>query len=791
MTPTAAGAPFTRTSRLARLEGLLQERILVLDGAMGTMLQRHRLTEEDYRGARFADHPRDLRGDSDLLCLTQPAIVREIHAAYLEAGADVVSTNSFTATRIAQADYGLSDVAREINEAAARLAREAADEAEARDGRPRYVGGSVGPTNRTASISPDVNDPAARNVTFPELVGAYRESAEGLIAGGADILLVETIFDTLNAKAAIVGLEEAFEATGDRLPLVISGTITDASGRTLSGQTVEAFWASIRHAKPLLVGLNCALGAKQLREHVEELGRIADLPLAAYPNAGLPNELGGYDETPPVTATALGEWARAGLVNVAGSCCGSTPEHTRAIADAVAGIPPRVIPEVPPVTLLSGLEPLVIPMPGGAFVNIGERTNVTGSRQFARLMAAGREGEDQAVEVARDQVVNGAVILDVNMDEAMLDGVEAMTRFLRRLATEPDIAKVPFMVDSSRWGVIEAGLQQLQGRGVVNSISLKEGEDEFLRQARLCRRYGASVVVMAFDEQGQADTVERRVDVLTRAHTPADRPRSGFAPEDIILDPNIFAIATGMEEHADYANAFFEATRRVKATIPHARVSGGVSNVSFAFRGNDRVREAIHAVFLYHAIRAGLDMAIVNAGRHPAVRRHRARAQGAGRGRRAQPPPGRHRPPARDRATLRRRRGRGQGRRGPRVARAARQRAPHPRPGRGHGRVDRRGHRGGAAGLDPPARRDRGAADGRHEHRRRPVRLGADVPAPGRQERPGDEEGGRPPHPVPRGAARGHRPARGHDRHGHRQGRRPRHRQEHRRASCWAATTTR
>jgi 5-methyltetrahydrofolate--homocysteine methyltransferase len=613
MTPTAAGTPFTRTSRLDRLGGQLAERILVLDGAMGTMLQRYQLTEADYRGERFADHPKDLRGDSDLLCLTRPAVVREIHAAYLDAGADVISTNSFTATRIAQADYGLSHVAREINEAAARLAREAADEAETRDGRPRYVGGSVGPTNRTASISPDVNDPAARNVTFPDLVAAYRESAEGLIAGGADILLVETIFDTLNAKAAIVGLEEAFDASGVRLPLVISGTITDASGRTLSGQTVEAFWASVRHARPLLVGLNCALGAKQLREHVEELGRIANVPLAAYPNAGLPNELGGYDETPDVTSTALGEWARAGLVNVAGSCCGSTPEHTRAIAEAVAGVPPRVIPEVPRRTLLSGLEPLAIPMPGGAFINIGERTNVTGSRAFARLMAAGRAGEDKAVEVARDQVANGAVMLDVNMDEAMLDGVAAMTRFLRRLATEPDVAKVPIMVDSSRWPVIEAGLQQLQGRSVVNSISLKEGEEEFLRQARLCRRYGAAVVVMAFDEEGQADSVERRVSVLRRAHRILTE-QAGFEPEDIILDPNIFAIATGIEEHADYANAFFEATRRLKATIPEARVSGGVSNVSFAFRGNDRVREAIHAVFLYHAIRAGLDMAIVNAG---------------------------------------------------------------------------------------------------------------------------------------------------------------------------------
>ena len=613
MTQTDTGTPFTRASRRARLDALLAERILVLDGAMGTMIQRYRLSEADFRGERFADHPRDLRGNSDVLVLTQPAIVREIHAAYLAAGADIVTTDSFTATRIAQADYGLSHAAGELNEQSARLARSAADAAEARDGRPRFVGGSLGPTNRTGSISPDVNDAAARNVTFAELAEAYREAATGQAVGGADILLVETTFDTLNAKAAIFGIEAAFDDLGYRLPVVISGTIVDASGRTLSGQTVEAFWASIRHANPLLVGLNCALGARQLREHVEELGRIADVPLAAYPNAGLPNELGGYDETPEDTAAALGAWARAGLVNLAGSCCGSTPEHTAAIAAAVAGVPPRVVPTLDPITRLSGLEPLSIPMPGGAFVNIGERTNVTGSRKFARLMAAGRDGEDEAVAIARDQVANGAVILDVNMDEAMLDGVEAMTRFLRRLATEPDVAKVPVMVDSSRWSVIEAGLQQLQGRSVVNSISLKEGEDEFLRQARLCRRYGASVVVMAFDEAGQADTVDRRVAVLRRAHDLLTR-EAGFAPEDIILDPNIFAIATGIEEHAEYANAFFEATRRLKREIPHARISGGVSNVSFAFRGNDRVREAIHAVFLYHAIRAGLDMAIVNAG---------------------------------------------------------------------------------------------------------------------------------------------------------------------------------
>ena len=471
-----------------------------------------------------------------------------------------------------------------------------------------------------------MNDPAARNVSFGELAAAYRESAEGHVKGGADLLLVETIFDTLNAKAAIFAIEETFEALGCRIPVIISGTIVDASGRTLSGQTLEAFWTSIRHANPMLVGLNCALGAKQLREHVVEMSRLADVPLAAYPNAGLPNELGGYDETPNQTATALGEWARAGLINLAGSCCGSTPEHTAAIVEAVAGVAPRVVPPRAHSTRLAGLEPLVIPMPGGAFVNVGERTNVTGSRQFARLMlgidgegatnGTATKAEDEAVAIARDQVANGAVILDVNMDEAMLDGVAAMTRYLRRLGSEPDIAAVPVMVDSSKWSVIEAGLQQLQGRPVVNSISLKEGEAEFLRQARLCHRYGAAAVVMAFDEEGQADSVDRRVAVLTRAYRLLTE-QAGFAPDDIILDPNIFAIATGIEEHARYAISFFEATRRLKAELPEARISGGVSNVSFAFRGNDRVREAIHAVFLYHAIRAGLDMAIVNAGALP------------------------------------------------------------------------------------------------------------------------------------------------------------------------------
>ncbi|HEV7604990.1 MAG TPA: methionine synthase [Candidatus Limnocylindrales bacterium] len=606
-------APFDRASRLAALPGILRDRILVLDGAMGTMLQDYRFSEADFRGERFRDHPRDLRGDSDLLCLTQPAAVSAIHAAYLDAGADVLSTNSFTATRIAQADYGFDPATvRELNVAAARLARDAADRAElAQPDRPRYVAGSLGPTNRTGSMSADVGDPAARSVTWEELEVAYREAAAGLIDGGADILLVETIFDTLNAKAAIAAVLSLFEEIGERLPLIISGTIVDASGRTLSGQTVEAFWHSIRHADPLIVGLNCALGPKQLREHLDVLSRVADRPVSAYPNAGLPNELGGYDETPEQMAEALGEWARHGLLNVAGSCCGSTPAHVAAIAAAVAGVPPRQIPEPTGVTRLSGLEPLVIPPPGNAFVNVGERTNVTGSRKFARLVAA--EQEDEAVDIAREQVTNGAQLIDVNMDEAMLDGVAAMTRFLRRIAAEPDIATVPVMVDSSKWSVIEAGLQQLQGKGVVNSISLKEGEEEFLRQARLCRRYGAAVVVMAFDERGQAESVERRIAVLRRGYDLLTGV-VGFQPEDIILDANIFAIATGMEEHNAYAVSFIETVRRLKEEFPGTRTSGGVSNVSFAFRGNDRVREAIHSVFLYHAIAAGLDMAIVNAG---------------------------------------------------------------------------------------------------------------------------------------------------------------------------------
>jgi 5-methyltetrahydrofolate--homocysteine methyltransferase len=607
-----------REERRAALRAALRERILVLDGAMGTMIQRHGLDEAGFRGERFAGREelaRDLQGDNDLLSLTRPELISEIHHGYLDAGADIIETNTFTATAIAQADYGTGHLAREMNAAAARLARDAADAVEAASRsegsyRRRWVAGALGPTNRTASISPDVNDPAARNVTFDELADAYADAARGLIEGGADVLLIETIFDTLNAKAAIFGLEGVFDEIGERWPLMISGTIVDLSGRTLTGQTTEAFWTSVMHARPLTVGLNCALGPRQLRPFVQELGRVAPIPLSVYPNAGLPNEFGGYDETPDQMRGVLAEFASSGLLNIVGGCCGTTPEHIRAFADAVRDLPPRVPPTIERRTRLSGLEPLVIG-PDTRFVNVGERTNVTGSRKFARLIVEGNLPD--AVEIAREQVANGAQAIDVNMDEAMLDSVEAMTRFLRLLAGEPDISRVPILVDSSKFEVIEAGLKCIQGRGVVNSISLKEGEDEFIRQARLVRRYGAAVIVMAFDEAGQADTVERKVAIAKRAFDILTE-RAGFSPEEVILDPNIFAVATGIEAHAGYAVAYIEATRRIKAELPGPLVSGGVSNVSFAFRGNERVREAIHSVFLYHAIAAGMDMGIVNPG---------------------------------------------------------------------------------------------------------------------------------------------------------------------------------
>ena len=611
MTPLPGPAFPARARRLAALERLLAERILVLDGAMGTMIQTHDLTEADFRGERFRTHPSDLRGCNDLLCLTRPDVIGGIHDAYLDAGADLIESNSFNSTSIALADYALAPIARELNRAAAGVARAAADRAEAREpGRFRYVAGAVGPTNRTASLSPDVNDPGHRNVDFDTLAAAYIDAVEGLVEGGADLLLVETIFDTLNAKAAIFAIEACFERWGARLPVIISGTVVDQSGRTLSGQTVEAFWLSVAHARPLAVGLNCALGAKALREHVQELARVAPVRISVYPNAGLPNAFGGYDETPAELAAVVGEFAQHGLVNIVGGCCGTTPAHIRALAAAVRGVPPRHPPEVEPRLRLSGLEPLTVG-PTTNFVNVGERTNVTGSRRFAKLILDGRF--EAALEVARQQVDNGAQLIDVNMDEGMLDSVAAMTRFLRLAAVEPGIAKVPVMIDSSRWDVLEAGLKCVQGKSVVNSISLKEGEEPFLRQARLVRRYGAAVVVMAFDEQGQADTVERKVAIARRAYDLLTT-QAGFPPEDVIFDPNVFAIGTGLEEHAGYGLAFIEATRRIKAELPHVSISGGISNVSFAFRGNDPVREAIHAVFLFHAIRAGLDMGIVNAG---------------------------------------------------------------------------------------------------------------------------------------------------------------------------------
>ncbi|HZQ72790.1 MAG TPA: methionine synthase [Burkholderiales bacterium] len=598
-------------SSLQRLESLFAERILLLDGAMGTMIQRARLAEEDYRGARFRDWPRDLRGNNDLLCLTQQRLIGEIHAGYLDAGADIIETNTFNSTSIALADYGMEALARELNRAAAELAVSAARECERRrPGRPRFVAGVLGPTNKTASISPDVNDPGFRAVGFDDLVRAYGEAVDGLLDGGVDVLLVETVFDTLNAKAALFAVQEAFERRGMRLPLLVSGTITDASGRTLSGQTAQAFYNSIRHARPLVVGLNCALGARELRPYVEELAGFAESFVSCHPNAGLPNAFGEYDDTPEIMAEHIGEWAKNGWLNLAGGCCGTTPEHIRAMAEAVRAAPPRKPPARSTALRLAGLEPLNVDE-HSLFVNIGERTNVTGSKAFARLILAGDYAG--ALSVARQQVENGAQVIDVNMDEAMLDSEKAMTTFLNLVSAEPDIARVPIMIDSSKWSVIEAGLKCVQGKAVVNSISLKEGEAEFLRQARLCRQYGAAAVVMAFDEKGQADTLERRIAVCKRAYELLTG-RLQFPSEDIVFDPNIFALATGLEEHARYGIDYIEAVRWIRANLPDAKVSGGVSNLSFSFRGNEPVREAMHTAFLYHAIRAGLSMGIVNAG---------------------------------------------------------------------------------------------------------------------------------------------------------------------------------
>jgi len=597
---------------MTRLESLLAERILVLDGAMGTMIQRHGLAEGDYRGERFARHSHDLRGDNDVLVLTRPDVVAGIHDAYLAAGADLIETNTFNATAIAQADYGLGPLVREINVAAARLARAAADAWTGRTPeRPRFVAGAIGPTNKTLSISPDVNDPTFRSVTFDAMRDAYAEQVRGLVEGGCDLLLIETIFDTLNAKAALVAIEDVFAEARVRLPLMISVTITDRSGRTLSGQTIDAFYTAIAHAAPLCAGINCALGAREMRPYLEDLAATARCFVSCYPNAGLPNAFGGYDEAPAVTAALLREFATAGLVNVVGGCCGTTPEHVAAIAEAVAGVAPRRRPAGPePYTRFSGLETLTI-RPDSNFIMIGERTNVTGSARFAELIRKGDYAA--ALAVALEQVRSGANLIDVNMDEGLLDSERAMTTFLNLVATEPEVARVPIVIDSSKWSVIEAGLKCVQGKPIVNSISLKEGEADFLAKAALARRYGAGVVVMAFDERGQADTVERKVEICQRAYRLLTE-RAGMDPLDVVFDPNILAIATGMEEHADYAKNFIEATRIIKASCPGAKVSGGVSNLSFAFRGNAVVREAMNSAFLYHAIRAGMDMGIVNAG---------------------------------------------------------------------------------------------------------------------------------------------------------------------------------
>ncbi|MYF23737.1 MAG: methionine synthase, partial [Nitrospira sp. SB0678_bin_10] len=599
------------TTRIEELKDRLQRRIVVLDGAMGTMIQKQNLSEADFRGERFTAHPCDLKGNNDLLVLTQPELIGSLHREYLDAGADMIETNTFNSTAISMADYQMEHLAYELNVAGASVARKAADAVMQKDpSRPRFVAGVMGPTNRTASMSPDVNNPAFRAVTFEQLRQAYVEQVRGLVEGGSDLLLVETIFDTLNAKAAFFAIDQYRQEQGLSIPVMVSVTITDQSGRTLSGQTIEAFWHSIADADPFSVGINCALGAKQMRPYIEELSKLAPAYISCHPNAGLPNAFGGFDETPELMAADLREFAGNGWLNIVGGCCGSTPEHIGAIAEAVRDLPPHTVVEPDHATRLSGLEPLAI-RPELNFVNIGERTNVTGSPKFARLI---REDQfEEALAVARQQVEGGAQLIDVNMDEALLDSENAMARFLNLIASEPDICRVPIMIDSSKWSVIEAGLQCVQGKGVVNSISLKEGEEKFKEQARLVKRYGAAVVVMAFDETGQADTIDRKVEICTRAYKILTEDVA-FPPQDIVFDPNILTVATGIEEHNDYAVNFIEAVRRIKATLPHCKTSGGVSNISFSFRGNNVVREAMHAAFLYHAIQAGLDMAIVNAG---------------------------------------------------------------------------------------------------------------------------------------------------------------------------------
>ena len=714
----------------------LAERVLVLDGAIGTMQQSYGLQEADYRGKRFAGHNAALKGNGDVLSLTRPDVVEAIHRAYLDAGADIVETNTFSATRIAQADYGLEDLAQELNFASAAIARRAVDAA-ASPQRPRWVAGVLGPTNRSASISPDVGDPGARNVTFEELVFAYREAARGLIDGGADFIMIETVFDTLNAKAALFALDELFE-NGQRLPVMVSGTITDASGRTLSGQTPEAFWNSVSHADPLIVGLNCALGPEALRPHVEDLAQVASTFVSVHPNAGLPNAFGGYDETAEEMAETLGDFIARGWVNLVGGCCGTTPEHIRALAERAAGARPRPLAASRPGLALSGLEALRID-DESLFVNVGERTNMTGSAKFRRLVKAGDFAA--ALDIAREQVENGAQIIDVNMDEGMTDGVAAMRRFLNLAMTEPDIARVPVMIDSSDWNVIEAGLRCVQGKCVVNSISLKGGEEAFLEQARLCRRYGAAAVVMAFDERGQADSLARRREIVERCYRLLVE-EAGLAPEDIVFDANVFAIATGIEEHNGYGRDFIDAVRWTKERFPLVHTSGGhQQRLVLVSRQRPRARSHPRGLPLPRHRRRALHG---HRQRRPAchLRRDSRRPQGCSGRRGAESPRRRRRALARDGAALQRRRAARSraGRR--RVARPAGRRTAAPCAGEGHRPPRRRRRRGGAARRGATHRRDRGAADGRHEHRRRPVRRRQDVPAAGGEERPRDEAGG-------------------------------------------------
>ena len=778
--PAIDATPARQEDVWAALSRAANDHVLLLDGAMGTQIQGLGLDETHFRGARFHSCDRHLQGNNDLLTLSQPQAIEEIHFAYAMAGADILETNTFSSTSIAQADYGTQECVYELNRDGARLARRAAIKAEKSDGRRRFVAGALGPTNRTASLSPDVNNPGFRAVNFDELRVAYGEQIRGLIDGGADIILVETIFDTLNAKAAIFACFEAFAGCGVRLPLMISGTITDRSGRTLSGQTPTAFWHSVRHARPFSVGLNCALGASAMREHLAEIADAADTLVCAYPNAGLPNAFGQYDESPEAMAAEIGGFAADGLVNIVGGCCGSTPDHIRAIAEAVRGFKPRKAPKVAPLMRLSGLEPFVL-TPDIPFVNIGERTNVTGSAKFRKLVTAGDYAG--ALAVARDQVANGAQIIDVNMDEGLINSKAAMVEFLNLVASEPDIASVPVMVDSSKFSVIEAGLKCVQGKAIVNSISMKEGEQEFLRQARLVRAYGAAVVVMAFDEQGQADTFERKVAICARAYKLLT-DEAGFPPEDVVFDPNIFAVATGIDEHNGYGVAFIEAARRIRAELPHAHVSGGVSNLSFSFRGNEAVREAMHAVFLYHAIQAGMDMGIVNAGQLAVYETIdpdlREACEDVVLNRRAD---------ATERMLTIAERFRSAG---------AKEAKPQDLEWR-EWPVEKRIAHALVNGLtdyieadteearlagQAPTRRDRRPAHGGHERRRRPVRRRENVPAPGRQVCPRDEAGGGEALTLHGGGkGRGRRRAQdgGHDCARDRQGRRARHRQEHRR----------